>query len=221
MKALKVALLIIFVVMSVFRAYADSNEGVASGPKAEREDPGTSIKTFSLSTIGVSEWNTEELAFALNDRGIAYRLKGLYDLAIADYTQAIKLKPDFAIAYSNRGLAYAKSERYDQAILDFTRSIQLDPNNGNTYLKRGNAYFDKGLYDCAILDYSQAISLKPDLMWAYYNRCDAYDRKGLKDLAREDCEKVLLLDPNFGPARRVLQWLNGDQGGKRPCFFND
>ena len=39
-------------------------------------------------------------------RGLAYYDKKEYERAIADFTQAIELKPDFATAYSIRGLAY-------------------------------------------------------------------------------------------------------------------
>ncbi len=43
---------------------------------------------------------------ALNNRGIAYRNQGKYDRAIADFDEAIKLKPDYAVAMYNRGTAY-------------------------------------------------------------------------------------------------------------------
>lgn len=162
-----------------------------------------------------------ELASALNGRGVMYRLQGDIARAVADYTRAIEIQPDFAVAYSNRGLAQAKSGRYGAAIEDFNRSIEIRPDHAMTYLKRGNAYFDKGELELAIDDWTRAIALQSDLMRAYYNRCDAYDRKGLKDLAIADCRKVLELEPGFTPARVALEWLTGPQTGPRPCFCND
>ena len=41
-------------------------------------------------------------AAALYNRGYAYDHKGQYDLAIADYTHAIALKPNYADAFINR-----------------------------------------------------------------------------------------------------------------------
>ena len=38
--------------------------------------------------------------------GLVYYKKGDYDRAIADFNEAIRLKPDLAEAYYNRGLAY-------------------------------------------------------------------------------------------------------------------
>jgi tetratricopeptide (TPR) repeat protein len=63
-----------------------------------------------------------------SNRGIAYANNGEYDRAIADFTQAIALKPDFALAYSNRGNAYANKGEYDRAIADYTQAIKLNPN---------------------------------------------------------------------------------------------
>jgi tetratricopeptide (TPR) repeat protein len=62
------------------------------------------------------------------DRGNGYRNKGLYDQAIADYTQAIALKPDKANAYYNRGGAYEEKGQRDQAIADYRMALKLAPN---------------------------------------------------------------------------------------------
>jgi tetratricopeptide (TPR) repeat protein len=201
-------------------ALAGAREDLAAALEADRKgDVDKAISHYSRAIIS-GGLDKDELASALNDRGIVYRLKGRQDLAVADYTRAIELKADFAEAYSNRGLAYAKSGQYAAAIIDFTRSVELQPDNAMTYLKRGNAYFDKGELERAIADWSRAIAVKPDLMRAYYNRCDAYDRKGLRSLAIEDCRKVLELEPEFQPAKEALEWLTGSQTGQRPCFCN-
>ncbi len=53
--------------------------------------------------------------------------KKVYPKALADYTKAIQLDPQYANAYNNRGLAHYHSKAYDKAIADFTRAIQLKP----------------------------------------------------------------------------------------------
>lgn len=200
--------------------YADTNKDVIAGLTAgQNGDLDEAIRLFSR-VIDTSNFGRELLASAFNNRGIAYRQKGLYDLAIADYNHAIKLKPDFARVYSNRGLAYAKMGLYDQSIMDFTQAIKLEPNNADVYLKRGNAYFDEQVYDEAAADYSRAIELRPHFTLAYYNRCDAYGKKELKDLAIKDCSKALELDPQLEPAKKMLLWLSGGQKGERPCMCN-
>jgi tetratricopeptide (TPR) repeat protein len=45
--------------------------------------------------------------------------------AIADYNQAIKLKPDFAHAYYSRGLSYKNLNDNQNAINDFRQAAKL------------------------------------------------------------------------------------------------
>jgi tetratricopeptide (TPR) repeat protein len=59
------------------------------------------------------------------DRGNAYVVKGEYDRAIADYTEAIELDPDYT-AYYNRGTTYLKKGELDRAISDYTNAIRLN-----------------------------------------------------------------------------------------------
>ena len=69
---------------------------------------------------------------------------GDYDRAIADYTQAIQLKPDNADVRILRGLAYARSGDYDRAISDYTQAIQLNPDDAEVYVLCGLAYQEAG-----------------------------------------------------------------------------
>ena len=48
-----------------------------------------------------------------------------YDRAIADYTTAIQLKPDYAEAYNDRGFAYYLTGDAERAIADYTRAIEI------------------------------------------------------------------------------------------------
>ncbi len=61
------------------------------------------------------------------NRGLAYEQKAEYDRAIADYSSAIRLNPDFADAYNSRGSAYGHKQDFDKAIADFIVAIRLDP----------------------------------------------------------------------------------------------
>ncbi len=54
-----------------------------------------------------------------NNRGQTYYQQGKYDLAIRDYTTAIKLDPRLGLAYNNRGIAYRKLGKPTLAAADF------------------------------------------------------------------------------------------------------
>ena len=54
---------------------------------------------------------------------------GLYDKAIDDYTEAIKLNPNLAETYYNRGISFYYTGDYQLALKDYDKAIELDPNN--------------------------------------------------------------------------------------------
>ena len=83
----------------------------------------------------------------------------LYQGAIADYNQAIKLKPDYAEVYYNRGLAKFQSGDNQGAIADFNQAIKLNPDDAKAYYLRGAAKSKSGDYQAAINDLRQAAKL--------------------------------------------------------------
>jgi len=140
----------------------------------------------------------ENAAIAYYDRGNAYDDKDQLDRAIADYSEAIRIKPDYANAYRNRGQAYGRTAHYDDAIADFDRAIALEPNHVDAYSNRGFAYYYKGQYDRAIQDENQAIQLAPDDAVSFYVRGLAKQKSGDKIGGAADIARAQKLDPALG-----------------------
>jgi formylglycine-generating enzyme required for sulfatase activity len=103
------------------------------------------------------------------DSGELFRSRNDYVTAIEEYTQAIRLDPNYAVAYSNRGLMYNYKGDYDQGIADCTQAIRLDPNMAAAYNNRGLAYYDKKDYNRAIVDYEAALRIDPNFTLAKNN----------------------------------------------------
>ncbi len=120
-----------------------------------------------------------------------------YDLAIKDYTKAIKLNPNNKDAYYNRGFAYVNERLYDLAIRDFSFVLKKDPGYERAYFWRGFAYGEKGEYDLAIKDYSNTIKLNPYHAGAYCNRGFGFSKKGLYNLAIKDYTSAINIDPKM------------------------
>jgi tetratricopeptide (TPR) repeat protein len=60
-----------------------------------------------------------------NTPGMVYRDKGQYDLALSDFTKAIKMNPSYAYAYNNRGMAYCTKQEYDKFWEDVKKAQDL------------------------------------------------------------------------------------------------
>ena len=142
-----------------------------------------------------------EAASVYLTRGMLYTTMERYDDAIADYTYATELKPDYVLAYSARASVYADmGGHYEQAIADYDRAIELDPENIRYYNKRGVAYKNIGRYEAAADSYDRAIEIAPDDPIAYNNRGLVYYYMGYNAKAITDYDRAIELDPEFADA---------------------
>jgi len=98
-------------------------------------------------------------AVAYYNRAIKYRARGDNDRAIADYTEAIRLNPNYVNAYHNRGVAYHVKGDSDLAIADFSEAIRINPSFAPAYSCRGTVYAGRKEYARAIADFSDAFRI--------------------------------------------------------------
>ncbi|MDR2518615.1 MAG: tetratricopeptide repeat protein, partial [Spirochaetaceae bacterium] len=133
-------------------------------------------------------------------RGKAAFAQGDYDLAIANYTAALGIDPNYADASYNRGIAYYNKKDYDRAVADFTAALGINPNFADAYVYRGIAYRNKGDYDKAVADYTQALKIQPDYASALSNRGNVYYNRKEYDRAIADYNAALRINPNFADA---------------------
>ena len=119
------------------------------------------------------EVETSDSAIDCYNRGRLKHDFGQYEAAIADYDNAIHLKPNYAFAYNNRGLAKYYLGQYEAAITDYDNAIRLKPDYAFAYNNRGLAKYYLDQYEAAIADYDNAIRLRPNYALAYRNRKEA------------------------------------------------
>jgi tetratricopeptide (TPR) repeat protein len=150
---------------------------------------GTSLAACSLHAAApvkpASAGGTVDTAAAYLLRGDQETESKAYDQAIADYTQAIQLKPNNAEAYNNRGLAYAlkSKSQMESAIADYSQAIRLRPAYAYAYNNRGVAYMASGRPEQALSDFNRAIQLNPGFPQAHSNRGNYYWRSRQYGLA--------------------------------------
>jgi tetratricopeptide (TPR) repeat protein len=134
------------------------------------------------------------------DRGNAWLRGDLFDRAIADFDQAIRLNPKNVSYYYTRGNAYAAQafihgSDFRLAIPDLDQAIGFNPKEADYYYDRGSVYEEIDDHDRAIADFDQAIRLNPGNAAYYHSRASSWG--GKKDRAREiaDLDQAIKLDP--------------------------
>jgi tetratricopeptide (TPR) repeat protein len=130
-------------------------------------------------------------------KGVSALGKRNFGLAIASFTEVIRLDPKLAQAYCGRGLAFSGDREYDRAIADYSEAIRLYPTYAVAYENRGVAFCRKGEYDNSIADCSESIRLNPKSASAFDNRGAAFWRKGDKKKAIADFNEAIRIDPKF------------------------
>ncbi|MDD2829372.1 MAG: tetratricopeptide repeat protein [Sulfuricurvum sp.] len=177
----KIVLLISLAIIPSIYADASIDESVT---KAEKSYP----EAYRFEQSGVKKYNAKD-----------------YDGAIADFTRAIELWPEFAQAYYLRANSKSWINFYkdkDERRADLDMAIKLNPNNADYYVARGNlrVCMTDWLFRIdnrgAIEDYNRAIELNPKYDEAYRQRADA--RYNLDDYREQydDLTKAIDINPN-------------------------
>jgi len=137
------------------------------------------------------------LGTAHNNRGVAYKVKGEYDLALKDYDQAIELNPSVASHYNNRGIIYRLKHDYDRAIADYDEAIWLKSNYVEAFYNRALAYVDKGDYGGALADFGVVLKFNPKSALALYARGWMLLKKGDTETGDADIAAAKAINPNI------------------------
>jgi tetratricopeptide (TPR) repeat protein len=128
-------------------------------------------------------------------KGLEHVKNEEYDLALAEFNEAIKLDANNPEGYYHRGRTFTSQGKYDEAVVEFNFAINKDPNYEEAYVSRGVAWAQKGQINQAITDFSKAIELNPEYAPAYTNRAIAnMDRD--RDAAVADFSKAIELEPD-------------------------
>lgn len=95
------------------------------------------------------------------NRAEAYQKQGKLDLAIAEYTEALRIDPKHAGAHFGRGMCYGNKGELDNAQLDFDETTRLNPKHTEAFINCGYCWFTKRDYYRAIADYELALRVNP------------------------------------------------------------
>ena len=85
-----------------------------------------------------------------------------YDEAVAAYTRALELRPDYHIYLANRAAALTHLSRHSEAVTDCKRAIEVDPGYVKAYSRLGFAYYQLKQYTESVSAYERGLALDPN-----------------------------------------------------------
>ena len=105
-----------------------------------------------------------------NDHGLQLYKEKQYAQAEAQFTEALKLRPNFPLAANNLGFVYYKQEKFAEAARWFENAIRMDPSRAIAYMNLGDAHARAGDGDKAKAAYKTYLELAPNGSGAGYAR---------------------------------------------------
>ena len=125
--------------------YAYHNRGIAKDHLQQHEaaiidfDAAIRLKpdfAIAYSSRGIAKMNLGEGQTEIADYDMAIHLgeAGQYDAAIADFSEIIRLQPDFAAAYHDRGIARSLKDDAQGARKDFQKAVDFAKSTGDMFL---------------------------------------------------------------------------------------
>ena len=138
------------------------------------------------------------------------QMRGKLDEAVAQYSEALKIRPEDAAANNALGGALLATGRIDAAISRLNAAINVRPDYFDAHYNLGNALAQRGDFQNAISQFRTAVQLSPEDADAEDNLGSALAQTGNFAEAEKHFERALAINPNHQLARENLQQLLRD-----------
>jgi Ca-activated chloride channel family protein len=119
------------------------------------------LDTKTEATVSQLDLKAPGNARAEYNKGLRLLTKNDFEGAIARFTKAISIYPNFVVAHNALGCAYFSVKKYDLAREQFTRSIQLDDHLSSSYLNLGRTELALGKISAAQGPLEKASAIAP------------------------------------------------------------
>ncbi len=115
----------------------DAQASKASGSVVIKDLQGGETRIKAPAAVPVS---SRQQAQRANDLGLQLYKEKQYAQAESQFTEALKLRPDFALAANNLGFVFYKQDRFVEAARWFENTVKIDPSRAIAYRNLGDAY---------------------------------------------------------------------------------
>ena len=183
------------------------------------------IRVTSIAVaLGAGTWAVYAFIEAAPSRAAGHYRQGMrllapgdFQGAIAQFTKAVDIFPEYPDAYLGRGKAHQGAGQNAAALADFEKAIAIDPTSELAYTLRGMLEQSQGETDKALADFTRSIHLRPTYD-AYYQRGRTYQTLDQPKRALADYNAAVTYDPGVPyiyRARAIAERELGDLAGAR------
>ncbi len=122
---------------------------------------------------------------ALNNLGVLYFRKEMYEEAIAQFKEALKIDPKFDLARENLQYLFTETQMEDPDVSKWRAEVEKDPANVEAILHLGVSFKNMGRVDEASEALERVVRLDPDNFMAKLHLGNVYKAGGLFSEALE------------------------------------
>jgi tetratricopeptide (TPR) repeat protein len=143
----------------------------------ERHDDGNRLRQNAITDFSAALSQKADDGAVLVERGQDYHLNRQFDLAVADFSAALKLNPSPSTLLQRAASLRAKGA-YEDAIADCTAALSIETRDSgvelwDVYNERGYTEFMAAHYDASAADFAKALDLGAparvdDVLWLPY-----------------------------------------------------
>ncbi len=153
-----------------------------------------------------------ENAEALENLGIIFIDRGLYEDAIAHFEKLTQVKPHYSKGWRLMAFAQIELGKIKDAQILCTKALEVDPENTVIMATLGALLGDSGRHEEALFYFEKLTMLKPDDARGWFLKALALRNLGKIDEAQASCAKSLELEPTNTDSNKVLGFLYYEAG---------
>ncbi len=186
-----------------------------------------------LTTMQVRYWKDSESLFqhaidvtqgnyvAYNNLGVMERERHRLTQAIADYREALRIRPSSLEAHNNLSEALLKEGRLDEATVRILETLRLKPDSADGHVNLGALLDKSGKLDGAMAEYREALRLAPENAVAHSGLGGVLAALGRTEEGLREMREGIRLRPEYAEGYYNLGWLlatHGRPGEAIPIF---
>ena len=125
----------------------------------------------------------------------------MYEEAIDEYNQAIKINADYPQVYNQLGYSQRQLENFNEAEKAFQKYVELIPNDPNPYDSYAELKMKMGEYEASIELYRKALELNPNFVASHVGIATNYNFLGEYQKARQQLDNLIKIARDNGELR--------------------